>query len=122
MGRVMLAALPAQELDAYFATAKISDITDRTVTDPRKLRAILAQVGKQGYSEVDGELEIGLRALAVPVTDRIGRVVGSIALSTVSSATAGRKTAANPLLAPLRACAHNIHRAIERLPVPARRN
>lgn len=121
MGRVMLAALPSKELDAYFATAKIAAITGKTVTDPRKLRSILAQVGEQGYSEVDGELEIGLRALAVPVADRTGRVVGSIALSTVSSAKAGRKGAANPLLVPLQACARNIHRAIERLPVLARR-
>ena len=41
MGRVMLAALPPKELDAYFATARISAITDRTVTDPRKLLAPL---------------------------------------------------------------------------------
>lgn len=115
MGRVLLSSLPPAELDRYFASARISPITPRTVTDHRKLRAILARVCEQGYSEVDGELEIGLRALAVPVRDRNSRVVGAIALSTVSGKESRTRTV-SPLLMPLLDCAERIHRAIAGLP------
>jgi len=115
MGRVQLAALSAGELDRYFEEADIEAVTEKTVTDERKLRAILAQVKRQGYSEVDGELEIGLRALAVPITDRAGRVVASIALSTLATGKTGKR-AGNPLLAPLQACATRIHEALRRIP------
>ncbi len=115
MGRVLLAALPPEELDRYFADAPITAITGKTVTDRRKLRAILSTVSAQGYSEVDGELEVGLHAIAVPVRDHDGRIVGAIALSTLSGKD-GRRKGASPLLAPLLACAKDIHRAIVRLP------
>jgi IclR family pca regulon transcriptional regulator len=44
-------------------------------------RAILA-VRKQGYAIVDGELEVGLRSIAVPVMTRGNRVVAAINVGT----------------------------------------
>jgi IclR family pca regulon transcriptional regulator len=121
MGRVLLAALPAAELDAYFASARLEPITSRTVTDPAALRSILAGVRSQGWAEVDGELDIGLRALAVPVSDRDGRVVGAIALSTLSGEDKSGCAAVSPLLEPLQRCARGIHEAAASLPrLPAR--
>lgn len=67
MGRVLLAALPEEELERYLADATLSPLTDRTVTDPARLRELLAQVAQQGYSIVDQELEEGLRAVAAPI-------------------------------------------------------
>lgn len=67
MGRVLLAALPPGELDRYLAEAVLEPLTSRTVTDPRQLAAIVAQVAEQGYSIVDQELEEGLRAVAAPI-------------------------------------------------------
>ena len=42
---------------------------------------------EQNFSIVDEELERGLRALAVPVLDRSGQVIGAINLSTHSTRT-----------------------------------
>ena len=68
MGRVLLAALPPDELERYLAeAAPLEPLTDRTVTDPARLRELLAQVAEQGYAIVDQELEEGLRAVAVPI-------------------------------------------------------
>ena len=121
MGRVLLAALPKAGLDAYFRAARLESVTAKTVTDPRALRAVLAGVRAQGWAEVDGELDLGLRALAVPVEDRAGRIIGAIALSSLSSAGEKRRGAVNPLLAPLQRCARNIHDATARLPgLPSR--
>ncbi len=67
MGRVLLAALPPEALDQYLAEAVLEPLTANTVTDPGRLREILAGVARQGYAIVDQELEEGLRAVAAPI-------------------------------------------------------
>ena len=81
MGKVLLAALPDSELDAYLASAELRSFLPRTVTDPADLRAQLEGVREQGYAIVDQELEEGLVAIAAPVRGRGGRVIASINLS-----------------------------------------
>ncbi|XVX21682.1 IclR family transcriptional regulator domain-containing protein [Actinomycetota bacterium] len=81
MGRVLLAALPQPELDDYLARVTLEPITPLTVRDPEALRAEVGRVREQGYAVVDQELETGLRAVAVPVTDSRGRVVAAINVS-----------------------------------------
>jgi IclR family transcriptional regulator, pca regulon regulatory protein len=67
MGRVLLAALTDDELDRYLAEATFERLTSRTVTNTGRLRAIVREVGRQGYAIVDQELEEGLRAVAAPI-------------------------------------------------------
>jgi IclR family transcriptional regulator, pca regulon regulatory protein len=67
MGRVLLAALPEEELDRYLAEATFEKLTAHTVTSPARLRAIVREVAQQGYAIVDQELEEGLRAVAAPI-------------------------------------------------------
>ncbi|MDN5918607.1 MAG: helix-turn-helix domain-containing protein [Pseudonocardia sp.] len=82
MGRVLLAALPAPELDASLAQRRPEALTDRTLADPSGLRAELDRVRADGFCVVDQELEAGLRSIAVPVRDRSGRVVAAANVST----------------------------------------
>lgn len=77
-GRVLLAALPSEQLDAMLKTIPLTRMTDRTVTDPVQFRRVLAQVREQGWSLVDQELETGLMSIAVPLRTSTGTVVGSI--------------------------------------------
>ena len=78
MGRVLLAGLPQPELDAYLRRVKIIAYTNRTVTSPQKLAQVIDDVRTKGYAVVDQELEIGLRSLAVPVHDHLGRTPAAI--------------------------------------------
>jgi IclR family pca regulon transcriptional regulator len=78
LGRVMLAHLPPQELDAYFARVKLKPMTERTVVNQKKLRDILAQVQRDGYAVIDEELELGLRSIAVPVRGASGNVLAAL--------------------------------------------
>ena len=78
MGRVLLAHLPAAELDAYLSRTELRKLTERTVVDPAGLRAILATVRSQGWAAVDQELEAGVRSIAVPIQDSSGKVVAAI--------------------------------------------
>ena len=84
MGRVLLAALPAAERDTFLEGFSGEAFTARTVTSSAALRAELERVAAQGWSLVDGELENGLRALAVPIS-RAGSVVAAINVSMPAS-------------------------------------
>ena len=53
-------------------------LTDSTVTDPRKIRQLIDECRKAGYSAVEDELAYGVVAVAVPVLDQYGRVVASL--------------------------------------------
>ncbi len=85
MGRVLLAAQPAEWLDEYLRRADLQPLTRRTITDPGKLRATLARIRSQGFALVDQELEEGLRSLAVPVHDPDGSAVAAMNVSAHAS-------------------------------------
>ena len=81
MGRVLLAYLPAEQLEHYLAKVVLTPHTTRTVNSIEKLRLILRNVRRNGYALVDQEYEVGLRSLAVPVYAPSGRVVATLNLS-----------------------------------------
>jgi IclR family pca regulon transcriptional regulator len=78
LGRVMLAHLPADALDAYFARVKLRVMTEHTVVSQKRLREILAGVRRDGYAVIDEELELGLRSIAVPVRGASGQIVAAL--------------------------------------------
>jgi IclR family pca regulon transcriptional regulator len=78
IGRVLLANLPLEEMDALLLRIEFTRYTDRTLTSVEQLRHVLLSVRRNGYAIVDQELEIGLRSMAVPVQNLMGRVVAAI--------------------------------------------
>lgn len=78
MGRVLLAALPLDQLNSYLAQAPFPAVTPRTATAAPDLRAALARARDEGFALVDEELELGLRSIAVPVVARSGQVVAAM--------------------------------------------
>ena len=80
-GRVLLAALPPAQSDAWLAGRHFEPRTAHTITDPQRLRAELARVRSQGYALVDQELEIGLRTISVPLLSADGAVLAAINVS-----------------------------------------
>lgn len=81
MGRVLLAGLPPDELDAYLGSTPLEALTARTITDEARLRQELDTVGRQGWALVDQELEDGIRSIAAPLRDNRGRVVAALNVS-----------------------------------------
>jgi IclR family pca regulon transcriptional regulator len=108
MGRVLLAALEPDQLDAYLARAAIRPLTPRAIDNAGDLRTALQRVRDQGgWALVDQELEEGLRSIAAPIHDADGRTVAAVNLS----AHASRVTAVDierTLLPPLQAAARRI--------------
>jgi len=85
MGRVLLAGLAPADRAAVLDRADLSPLTPDTVTGADRLGALLDDVRERGYALVDGELEEGLRSVAVPVRDLAGRVVAAVNVATHSS-------------------------------------
>ena len=107
MGRVLLAELPPAQLAAYLKRVRPIPHTHRTQLSREKLAAILETIRADGYAIVDQELEIGLRSIAVPVTDVSGRAAAALNVST----QAARVTIAEmekSFLPPLRAAARDL--------------
>ena len=59
----------------------LPSFTDRTITDPERLRAELAATRERGYAAALGEIEEGLNAVAAPVRDGLGAVVAAVSIS-----------------------------------------
>jgi IclR family pca regulon transcriptional regulator len=106
MGRVLLAALPEEEVADLFAATPPEPLTDRTITAPAALQEELQRVRGQGWALVDGELEPGLRSIAAPLHDRTGAVIAAVNVSTSAtrdSVDRVRDAYLPPLLATTRA-------------------
>jgi len=85
MGRVLLAGQSDEWLAGYLASVTLAPITTHTVTDPDALRAELLRIRRHGYALVDQELEVGLRAVAVPIRDTGKQVIAAVNVSTPAS-------------------------------------
>lgn len=97
MGRVLLAGMPDAAVDALLEASALPALTERTVTDVAELRDELGRVRSQGWALVDGELEPGLRSVAVPVHDRRGDVVAAVNVSTSATRDSVERIAADYL-------------------------
>ncbi len=84
-GRVLLAALPEEELLEYLDHVKLQKLTPNTVTSKVKLRGLIEEAGNKGWSIVDQELEIGLRSISVPIYGKKGAIVAALNVACPSS-------------------------------------
>jgi IclR family pca regulon transcriptional regulator len=91
LGRMLLAHLPAPELDDYLARVPLKAMTERTVVNPERLRAILAEVRTAGYVLVEEELEVGLRSISVPVRGASGNVLAALNIGAHAARVSRRK-------------------------------
>jgi len=78
MGRVLLAALPDDQLDAYFASVTLEPLTAQTCTDPCQLREDLMRVRQNGFATTIDQLDYGITALAVPIRDPGGTTIAAV--------------------------------------------
>ncbi|MGY6706027.1 IclR family transcriptional regulator domain-containing protein [Roseinatronobacter sp.] len=116
LGRVLLAGLADEQLDAYFASVEPVALTSRTVTNREDLRRIVYKVREQGFATTVDELDYGVTALAVPIRGARGQTVAALN----SSGYSGQVTPAILVadrLQELRAAASRLGQNIARNPV-----
>lgn len=78
LGKVLLAALPQDQLDGFIMDGDLVALTPFTITDRTALRAELQKVRSRGYAVDDREIRADMRCLAVPIHDADGRVVAAM--------------------------------------------
>jgi DNA-binding IclR family transcriptional regulator len=81
LGKVLLAALPPQDLAQFLAGMEMRRYTAKTIVGREALLRELEEVRKRGIAFDDGEFDAELRCVAVPVYDFAGRVAGAIGIS-----------------------------------------
>jgi IclR family pca regulon transcriptional regulator len=84
-GRVLLAALPPDVLDAYVARARFERRTPRSLADRRSLARAIERARADGFALNDEELEVGFRSLAVPVRSSSGATVAAMSVGALSA-------------------------------------
>lgn len=84
VGLVLLAYAPAEVQDEVLA-APLARFTRHTITDPRRLRRMLADVRRDGYVISDRQIETISVSVGAPVRDRTRRVVAAVSVVAASN-------------------------------------
>jgi len=81
VGKVLLSHLPEEELNGLIKEKGLPKRTENTITDLIQLKEHLKAVRTQGYAIDDEENEKGIRCVAAPLYNEIGKVVAAISIS-----------------------------------------
>jgi IclR family pca regulon transcriptional regulator len=91
LGRALLAGMPPEQAAQELAKFEPVAHTRFTVTSRRRIEEILAEARAEGFAVNDQELEIGLRAIAVPVRNVLGTTVAAMNVSAQASRVTRRE-------------------------------
>jgi IclR family pca regulon transcriptional regulator len=64
--------------EAWLKTHPLPAYTPHTITDPQALRKALRQVREQGWAHSEQQFDLGYRAVAVPLRDLRGEMLGAL--------------------------------------------
>ena len=81
VGKVLLAALAEEKITDLAKIKGLTPRTENTITDPVVLMDHLKRVRKNGYALDNEENEIGIRCVAAPIYNQVGKVIAAISLS-----------------------------------------
>ena len=81
LGKIILASLRQDQLGRFLERVELTPSTEKSITEiPRLLREI-AEVRRSGIAIDDGEFNLEVRCLAVPVKDFTGQIIGALGIS-----------------------------------------
>ncbi len=87
LGKVLLAALAADELEEVLAQPSRSGLTPLWQPDREERDEALREVRARGWAMTDQQLALGIRSVAVPVRDGEDRVVAALNVNTHAAET-----------------------------------
>jgi DNA-binding IclR family transcriptional regulator len=95
VGKVLLASLSDEDLDAWLKSRTLQRFTPNTITDRRKLRDELKLVRRRGFAIDREERTLGATCVAVAIRNHLGKCVAAMSVSApaVRFGAAERKTA-----------------------------
>lgn len=81
LGKVFLASLSQEDREAYFQSEKLTAYTEKTITSLKELRKKLDKVRTDGFAIDDRELDEGIRCIAAPIRDEVGKMVAAMSIA-----------------------------------------
>lgn len=93
-GRVLMSALPDQELRASLARIELIAYTHMTQLDKEQLFQELLQIRTDGFGVTENQYEIGFRGISVPVKNRRGVLIGALSVSMLIAGSSKAEAAA----------------------------
>jgi IclR family transcriptional regulator, KDG regulon repressor len=82
LGKMLLAMLPLDELDALLAAQPLEKLTDRSITDSALLRRHLEEARAQRFAWEECESNANIACVAAPVFDKRNQPVAALSIST----------------------------------------
>ena len=80
-GKVQIAYMTDEELDAYLQPRDLKPFTEYTIVDRDALKKNLREIAEQGYAIDNEELDLGVRCVGAPIRDYTRRIVGAVSIS-----------------------------------------
>lgn len=77
-GKICLANMQSDLVESFLKTARLQAYTTKTITDPGKLRDVLARIRECQYATDGEEFVEGMIALAVPVKSDSGELLATV--------------------------------------------
>ncbi len=87
LGRALLSGFDEATLDKWLREGTFVAQSPRTIVEPEALRQKILEAQRLQYAIIDGEVEVGVRSIAVPVRDRAGTIVAALNIGTSAART-----------------------------------
>jgi DNA-binding IclR family transcriptional regulator len=81
LGKVILASLRPDQLERFLKRVRLMPSTEKSITELPVLRREIEEIRRTGIAFDDGEFNLEVRCVAVPVKDFTGKIVGAIGIS-----------------------------------------
>ena len=90
LGKIILASLSEDQLKRFLDRVELTPSTAKSITEAPALRREVAEVRRTGVAYDEGEFNIEVRCVAVPVRDFTGQIAGALGISGPIWRQAGR--------------------------------
>src|SRR6202795_4780981 len=81
LGKVILASLRPDQLKRFLERVEMKPSTEKSITEIPKLLREIAEIRRSGIAYDDGEFNLEVRCVAVPVKDFTGQIIGALGIS-----------------------------------------
>ncbi|MEM5583130.1 IclR family transcriptional regulator [Roseibium sp. AS2] len=81
VGKILLAHMDNSQLDRFLKDRKLARQTSKSITQPDHLKSELAKIRDLGWALDDEERYMGMRCIAAPVFDTLGKVIAGVSIS-----------------------------------------
>jgi DNA-binding IclR family transcriptional regulator len=81
LGKIILASLRPDQLERFLRRVELKPSTPKSITDVETLLREITEIRRTGVAFDDGEFNLEVRCVAVPVTDFTGQVIGALGIS-----------------------------------------